>query len=78
METILEMRTRHKQERIELMFEAVRSTGTVSGAARILGTDRSVIYRELNEAGLSVPNQDRIEEARSEPTPSDQQGNQSA
>lgn len=63
METIPQMRRRHKQERTALIANAVREAGSINGASLILGIDRGVIYRELEQAGIA-PSDLRNREAR--------------
>ena len=52
METLIEMKRRHKRERVGLIMLAIQSAGSVIGAARMLGADRGGIYRDLREAGI--------------------------
>ena len=52
METIYQMKVRHKAERVALVVAAIRSAGSVSGAAAILGINRSILHRELRDAGI--------------------------
>lgn len=54
METVSQMRTRHKAERSKLFLDAVRTTGSVEGACNLIQTDRGVVYRELAEAGVTA------------------------
>mgnify|MGYP001596693300 CR=1 FL=1 len=54
LETISQLRRRHKRERLTLMQRAVTEFGTVYEAAVYLGINRGVLYRELREAGVFV------------------------
>lgn len=51
-ETIFEMKRRHNKERIDLVTNAIRLSGSVREAARRLGIDRAVLHRELREHGV--------------------------
>ncbi len=55
METIAQMKRRHKRERIDLIVGVLRTSPTVTAAARRLGIDRGGISKELREAGLPTP-----------------------
>lgn len=53
METIFEMKKRHKAERLELLRTAIKATRNVADTAKLIKMDRGAIYRELREAGTS-------------------------
>ena len=51
---ISEMRKRHRQERIEIICDAVAGEGSVAKGAIALGLDRSQVYTELRNAGIDL------------------------
>lgn len=54
METIYQMRKRHKAERFELLQTAVRATRSAADAAKLLQMHETALYREFREAGTTV------------------------
>lgn len=54
LERLFELRRRHKAEVLKLVLDAIAEAGSISGASKMIGMDRSAIHRELREAGKSM------------------------
>jgi hypothetical protein len=52
LETMMELRGRHLQERLDLVVHALNVSSTVREAAALLNTNTGCIYRDISTYGL--------------------------
>lgn len=54
LETLLQIRQRHRDEVADLIIAAIRAEGTVAEASELIGMERGQVYRELLDRSIDI------------------------